>query len=350
MTLVLTIIMKKNAQSHGHIAKVINVYQEKYANGKYCTGIGDFIRGSLCLLQYATLQNIQFEMYYAAHPISQFLCSRDTNENEDDDDSNNNSNNELSPEIHPYRVAYCNTDGQLSANTKIQIQKLFTMFIRKNMNNVVPLENIFPMYTIAFPAKPIDESHKMRIKNALSPTAHLQSKLDLTMKNMGIAPKQYNVIHVRAGDSYLVHGNELPFPNTMVECKKAFLKVFEIDDLNNGKFSEENEQRIPFVLISDSVELKKQMKKTIPKIIVKHHLITHTGENALNNDGNGDDHDNDDAKNEDDKKKVENTLIDFFIISQASSVYAFSPMQHGTGFSEQCCQIYNVPYSSHKLD
>ena len=323
------------------ITQVINVYQEKYASGKYCTGIGDFIRGSLCLLQYATLQKIDFDMYYASHPISKFLCSENA-------DTNSHA---LNPHIHPYRVFHYNSDDQQHTQSLQKIQKNFNEVILKNQNSIIDSgqggkkkekeERTFAIYTIAFPAKPISDEHKRRIRDALCPTPQLQMNIDKCMKEMCIVPKQYNVIHIRSGDRYLIHNNKLPFPQALVECKLAFLKLFNPTELTKGKYSQEVGENLPFVLISDNVELKKQLKRAIPNLIVNYNDIIHVGENSLNTED-----DDDDTNGE---KMVENTLIDFFIIAGANSVYAFSTMDHGTGFSEQCCQIHNVPYSSHRI-
>lgn len=315
------------------ISKIINVYQEEYVDGEYCTGLGDFIRGSLCLSQYAAFQNLDFDMHYTTHPISHFL-----------DPSPYGSNN--NPIIHPYRVL-CYKSNHKNNNNIQKIIQDFNQLINKhpkciqtNKHNTV---SAFTLYTIAYPSQPITQLHINRVRDALCPNAILQTRIAEYMTSVNIRAKKYNVIHVRSGDNYLLNKINTSM-SVCIECKRAFLQVFSTDELTNGiKSNEENEERLPFVLISDNVELKKQLKRGIPNLITRHHLITHMGEKRLNTN----------TLSETDMvqlyENVANTLIDFFIISKAHSVYAFSTMEHGTGFSEQCCRLYNVPYSSYTL-
>jgi len=321
--------MKKN-----QITKLVNVFQEKYTNNIYCHGLGDYIRGSICLLQYATMQQLDFCMYYDTHPIASFL------ENKDIVSDDNIESNSLSL-IHPYRVFFYNTDDHPHSNTLPNIQKKFTNIIHNNPGSIQT--SAFTLYTNMFPAKPIMEYHKMRIRNALCPNLLMQDKINLCMSEMHISTNKYNVIHIRTGDEYLIHHGKLPFPKAMVECKRSFLQVFTEYELTNGK-KEKNieldvEETFPFVLISDNDELKKQLKRAMPNLIVKHHPISHMGENSLNME------DKDEVNT-----TVANTLVDFFIISKANAVYSFSTLGHGTGFSEQCCQIHNIQYSSYRFN
>lgn len=299
-------------QNKQKVTKVMNVYQEKYANDEYCTGLGDYIRGSLCLLQYATMQNLDFDMHYASHPISAFLCKMKTVKKEEVD---------ATAMIHPFRVYNYKTNNEPN-NTLKKIQKDFTTVINHKLGGFQADSTTYTMYTIAFPVQPVKREHKTRVRNALLPTPELQTKIDKYMLGCKIQPKKYTVIHVRTGDKYLLN-NPVPSIRVAIECKRAFLEVLDKD-----VFSE------PCVLISDSAELKKQLKNVFPKFIINHHSITHMGENALTNAN---------------AHAVENTLVDFFLMANAGAVHAFSALDHGTGFSEQCCQLYNVDYSSHYL-
>lgn len=44
-------------------------------------------------------------------------------------------------------------------------------------------------------------------------------------------------------------------------------------------------------------------------------------------------------------KELEPTIIDYIILSKSSHTYCFSYYPHGSGFSEQCSVLNNIPYS-----
>ncbi len=45
------------------------------------------------------------------------------------------------------------------------------------------------------------------------------------------------------------------------------------------------------------------------------------------------------------KNAIESTIIDYIILSKSSHTYCFSYYGHGSGFSEQCSFLHNVPYN-----
>jgi hypothetical protein len=44
------------------------------------------------------------------------------------------------------------------------------------------------------------------------------------------------------------------------------------------------------------------------------------------------------------KSKLESTIIDYIILSKSSRTYCFSYYGHGSGFSEHCSALHNIPY------
>ncbi len=326
------------------ISKVLNVYQEKYTNNEYCTGLGDFIRGSLCLFQYADMRKIECDMHYTNHPISDFLQHSNTGKMEDvkeiiegdnvhDVEAKSDHVREEEKEeekekeaiIHPFRV-FCYKSNHLNNHPTLKkINHDFSRIIMDNPN-CIQSHNIFTLYTIAFPAQPISETHKQRVRDALCPNPALRCKIDATMHRLKIQPKEYNVIHVRTGDEYLIQG---AFTSTqlLIDCKRAFLQVFSNHELTKKENDSEK-----YVIISDNVDLKQKLKYAFPKLIMDTYPITHLGENACGK-----------------KEEIANTLVDFFLIANACRVFGFSTLNHGTGFSQQCCQLYSIPYTSRSL-
>jgi hypothetical protein len=44
------------------------------------------------------------------------------------------------------------------------------------------------------------------------------------------------------------------------------------------------------------------------------------------------------------------TILDYIILSNASTIHCFSYYPHGSGFSEQCAVLHNIPYTMTYLD
>jgi len=319
------------------ISKILNVYQEKYTNDEYCTGLGDFIRGSLCLHQYADMHKVECDMHYANHPISEFLQHRKTEEIKDDDNDKKAKETDVKETIHPFRV-FCYKSNHLKNNPTLKkINHVFSKIMMNHPNCIQSHGTLFTLYTIAFPAQPISEVHKQRVRDAICPNPALRHKIDAFMHRLKIQPKKYNVIHVRTGDEYLVQ-NAFTSPQLIIDCKRAFLQVFTNHELTNKNKEVKKDAKInaddvnKYVIISDNMDLKQKLKYAFPKLVMENYSITHLGENACGN-----------------KEEIANTLVDFFCIANANKVFAFSTLDHGTGFSQQCCQLYNIPYTSRFL-
>ena len=43
-------------------------------------------------------------------------------------------------------------------------------------------------------------------------------------------------------------------------------------------------------------------------------------------------------------KKLENTMLDFYLISKSKNVMSYSVYEHGSGFSKWCAFTYDIPY------
>ena len=56
-----------------------------------------------------------------------------------------------------------------------------------------------------------------------------------------------------------------------------------------------------------------------------------------------------DATHESDLTSLENTMIDFYIMSYSMAITSFSVYLHGTGFSNWCAITYNIPYECYYI-
>jgi hypothetical protein len=151
------------------------------------------------------------------------------------------------------------------------------------------------------------------------------------MSELNLCSKQFYLIHIRAGDNYLKKESSTfkkEFISKLINnIKNDIGQIMNINSIDNGIGNEK--KTIPnFLLISDNNEIKSILKCFFPnfKIFIK--PITHFGEGV-----------------ELEEENVKNTLIDFYIISFAKSIYAYSVYKHGTGFSYWCAKTFNINYT-----
>jgi|LauGreDrversion2_2_1035103.scaffolds.fasta_scaffold00595_4 hypothetical protein len=275
------------------VTKVVNVFQKNYINGKG-NGFGDFLRGSIFLLQIAIIYDLKFDVDYRNHTISKFLHKeKDT---------------ETDSVINYENVFYVIGDWQ-PLN-----EKLYNEFL--SYLNSINSETAY-FYTNNGPMHPISEFHANFIKKKFLPNEILQIAINNTMNNHNLINKQFHVIHIRTGDRFLI-------------CNEIDYEFFEkIEKEINKIIIPENN----YLILSDSNELKTLMKNKFPELIIYVNEITHLGEcTALSNDADYE------------YNSTKNTLVDFFIMSKAIHIHGISVYGHGTGFSEYCSKLFRIGY------
>ena len=110
-----------------------------------------------------------------------------------------------------------------------------------------------------------------------------------------------------------------------------FRSTFEslyFDSVKNeiSKFIENNNS-VNVLLIADNNNIKLLLNNIFPNIKFLIHDITHIGEGTRLQ-----------------ENKVKNTMIDFFLMANSSSIFSLTSYTHGTGFSYWCSKIFNIPY------
>lgn len=279
--------------------KLVHVFQRNYNNGRInSTGVGDFIRGSYFIIQFCEKHGLQYVIDFSKHPISQFLHMFAESFNPDVKPSANV--NKFSGSINIFEPANKHEADTLMADFAFYASSQLT----HNSTKYV--------YTIAYPVAKIDAKHKAHMRSVLKPTTQFEATIAKEMTSLKIAPRKYIVLHVRCGDSYLINNRSMNNIDNLHMFKK------ELENLNANN---------TYLLISDSALLKKIVAATYPFIKMNFHEITHTGEGLII-----------------DSSKLRNTMIDFYLISLASSVVSFSVYQHGSGFSRWCAETFEVPY------
>lgn len=151
-----------------------------------------------------------------------------------------------------------------------------------------------------------DEVRDFAIRS-FKPKASLQVEIDKTIDDLNLS--NFEVVHIRLGDG-----------NMHCQISDSYKQSLEQTIKNN--ISEKD-----IFVISDNQYIKAYLREKIPAIKMLDNKPIHLGD--LNN-----------ATDED----VKNTLLDFYIMSKSERITCYS-IYGGSGFSEVCSAIYNIPYS-----
>ena len=284
---------------------IINVYQLIYNENRLATGLGDFIRGSYFLMEFCKKYNFKYFIDFSNHPVKIFLKKY-----------NKSQLNEKIKNIYK-KINKCELDN---FNPVIDNNKFINNYSNKQIhfnfleylsNQEKNKENIF-IYTITFPNEGLINNYKKIMQDILEPTNKINLLVNIKLKILDLKQYSYEVIHIRCGDEYL--------SDKIINSHQININFIlsELNELNPNK---------KYLLISDNNNIKSFIKKKYNFINILYHDIVHTGE-----------------KNEINLKQLENTILDFYLISKSKNVMSYSVYQHGSGFSKWCAFTYDIPY------
>lgn len=276
--------------------RIIHVYQLNYKNGKP-TGFGDYLRGSIFLLQICEKYNLEFDIDINAHPISFFL-NKENIVNYD----NIISRDQILKFENPIYIDSNNNPININSNHFIkQLSKLTT----NKINNTIFL------FCNEYPYPNITPNIIHFMKDKLRPNNEMLSYIDENLKLLNLDKNNYSVIHIRCGDDYLNKHTKMDrlYSNKIIKIVMNYIKT-------NKKY----------LILSDCNEIKYLFRST-PNCVFSIKNITHLsiGNITLEN--------------------VKNTLIDFYLMSHSEKIVNISSLCHGSSFSEMCSVIYSIPYS-----
>ena len=274
------------------IKKVIHVYQLHFKNQHTIFGLGDFLRGSFCLLQICNKHRVQFDIDVSNHPISNYMEGQIKN-----------------PYVNYNKIETSNTVNDIV--NPINTCKTITQTLKN-----VTTENYYTC-TNAFPPFEIKQSEIEFIKSRIEPNIAMKTVIEQEMLSLNLVSKQFSVIHIRTGDEFLLKDSIL--------CKDWIEMIFAL--LTPILKNTANK----YLILSDNNQLKMLLKK-YDNCVVQIKPITHLGEDPL-------------VKNE----NVKNTMMDFYLMSHSKEIYAISRYGHGTGFSKWCSVLNNIPYKITQL-
>jgi hypothetical protein len=290
---------------------ITNVYQSKYEFGKgNGTGLGDFLRGCYFILEFCETYNFQSKIIFN-NCISKFLLIKTHNLERLDNVlkgvsicKNNN-----------FREYVVENNGTIKDPLK-DTKNIMADFVDYVVKLPQYSGNVF-IYCIAFPINEVPEKNKEHMRKILEPTNEMQLIISQTLDELNIISKQYIVIHIRAGDSYLKEENDT-FTNGYIRDLITNIK----SDVQNYANEENN-----YLLMADTNDVKKIIQSYFPNFKTLMNPITHFGEGAVL-----------------EEEKVKNTLIDFYLLSHSKSIFSYSAYEHGSGFSYWCAKTFNIPY------
>jgi len=287
--------------------KIINnIYQSKYGHGKEnSTGFGDFLRGCYFILEFCENYNFQPKIVFN-NCISKFLLIKTHNLERIANVLKGITcckNNNFRESIIENGIIH-----EPLKDSKNMMADFVDYVVKTQQYN----GNSF-MYCNSFPLNEIPEKNKEYMKKILEPTNEMQLIINQTLYELSISFKEYIVIHIRAGDSYLKEG------------KKTFTNGYISNLINNIKNDVNRENN--YLLMADTNDVKKIIQKYFPNFKTLMNPITHFGEGIIL-----------------EEEKVKNSLIDFYLLAHSKSIFSYSVYQHGSGFSYWCAKTFNIPY------
>lgn len=294
--------IRKNFKNQ-KLKKIVNVFQMMYINEK-SQGIGDFFRGSIYLTYLCKLLNITFDINLSNHPVSAHFINQET------EDATINYNNIYA---HIEYMSIIDFIDKLNACDE-EIAYLYC-----NYDVIFDIEN--PKHGVIHHARNI-------IIPKIEPKEYVLNLMDEKLSSINLQRKQYNVIHIRCGDHFMIMKDA-------VDCEnKKRISAKHANDIINDIRTNSN-KNVKYILIGDSSSMKKIVSKEFNNVFSFNTKIIHLGEKCnLNNY---------------DEKSIIETLIDFSIIRYSNHTTSYSAYGHGSGFSKQCAHIYGIPFKQISL-
>ncbi len=290
------------------VQKIYHVYQEKYFDNVFTTGLGDFIRSCFFIIQFSTKYSFEYEIIIN-HPVANFL-NKFLN-TIPKHKSYIFDNIQMFTETNWLKNIYDKNNYILNFQLKTEKLTQYSLYL----NQLHVLDNSIFSYNILFPVNIISEEERNIVRYLFEPTNEIREYLQQTLNFLQITPNNFIVIHIRSGDLYL-NGTNKVFNIVYFNAIKN--EIYKIIFNNNNT---------DILLIADNNEIKYLLKNEFPSLKLDYKEITHLGEGVQL-----------------EREKVKNTLLDFYIMSNSSYIYSFTSYPHGSGFSYWCSVVYNIPY------
>lgn len=176
-----------------------------------------------------------------------------------------------------------------------EVYDIFTEFMKSNENILYITTNL--IYSMKLPTQDI--------KNTINSFLTFKPKY-YEMAEQMFNLKKYDVIHIRCSD----------------ECFDTKLNTIKINtlfkEIKNLQLSSNT------IIMSNNYSLKKLIHETLGFYFIDKKSVHTAKEKNLN--------------------ELESTIIEYIILSKSSHTYCFTCYNHGSGFSEHCSVLNNIPY------
>ena len=284
-----------------NVKKIVNVYQLVYKNNILASGIGDFIRGTICLYQLCKVCNIEFDININNHEISQFIQVK----NKEILHKNILDNIIFNRDCD--NMSHDNINNLYSYNYK-SLDKLFITFKQSIIVN-----DILYVFCNSYPYFTIDDEEYLYIKNNLlcfNDDIIRESNIILQRVNFNI--NNYNILHIRSGDKYI---------NSNININRNIIENIHTIIKNELLIHDDT------IILSDSNNISDIISSQYNTIKNTRLEITHTGEEVIK-----------------DINKIKNTIIELYLMCNSKKIILLTTNRHGSGFSLWPALCYNIEY------
>jgi hypothetical protein len=161
------------------------------------------------------------------------------------------------------------------------------------------------------------ESEKVLIRSRLQPTQAMEGYIGEALASLNVTSGAYEAIHVRLDDA-------ICFPHAIGQSQ-ATLTSKLLADVVAAVYKVIDPGRT-YILLSSNTEVKTALSANT-NILFLNTAICHIGQNQSQTEA-----------------ETRDTLLDFFLMSRATAIHAFTTYQR-TGFSLECSKVYGIPYT-----
>lgn len=283
-----------------NLKKIVGVYQLDFLDFK-ASGLGDFIRGSITMMQLLRLlkkytsADITYDMDFRNHPMSKYILTDDTLEKPA-------AYSELS-NLHIDTLMVTQDEDDVG------YQHLLRETIR--FMNRWEGQVVFGFVCRDIVFEEILESERALLQSRMKPTPEMDAYITDTLSQMGITGP-FTVLHLRLADDSCFP--PIPIGQPQID---DFVAAVNLQIKNDGT---------QYVVLSNSEQMKEALQGNAA-FHMKTTAICHIGQDENQTDA-----------------QTRDTLLDYFILSRASEILAFSTYAQ-TGFSLGCSRVYSIPYS-----
>jgi hypothetical protein len=250
---------------------IVHLYPSVFKSARTKPGLGDFLRGSIFLGQYAELNGLDFKINIANHPLYNYTVGG---------------------------AEYLYTEAPAEFNlgfSSEEILKYLEDFKASDKTELLVNCNMFYDKTRVSQQLKDYINSVLRFKDIYYETA------------LTFFPTPYEIIHIRTFDH-----------QTDQNIYSFHLNKKVIDSLNNSGTNGKN-----VIVMSNNILLR----NTISKAFNLDQMNTKPAHTAMSS-------------------ILEDTVLDYIVLSRASKINSLSFYAHGTGFSEQCAFLKNIPNTS----